>query len=70
MPFSPIHPHAFQFQNAFAPFLHSDGLPFAEVLEPAHVEQLCAEHQVCFGRLAKALWTPALTVWAFLGPIQ
>jgi len=66
MPLSPINPHAFQFQNAFAPFLHADGLPFADILDPAHVEQLGVEHQVCFGRLAKALWTPAITLWAFL----
>ncbi len=66
MPFSPIPPHAFQFKNACAPFLYGDALPLPDSLHPAQVQQRFTEHQVTFGRLASALWTPALTLWTFL----
>jgi putative transposase len=66
MPFSPIPPHAFQFKNALAPFLCGDALPLPESLNPEQVQHRFTEHQVRFGRLASALWTPALTLWTFL----
>jgi hypothetical protein len=64
MPFSPMPPHAFQFKNALAPFLCGDTLRLPESLNPEQVQQRFTEHQVRFGRLASALWTPALTLWA------
>lgn len=64
MPFSPSDPHSFQYKNTFAPFLHGHGLPFGDLLD--HVQQRADEHHVVFGRCAKALWTPAVTLWAFL----
>src|SRR4051794_24777826 len=66
MPFSSIPPHAFQYKNALAPFLCGAALPLPNSLNPAQVQQRFAEHQVSFGGLATALWTPALTLWAFL----
>jgi putative transposase len=66
MPFSSMPPHAFQFQNACAPFLYGDTLPLPGSFAPAQVEQRFTEHRVGFGRLATALWTPALTLWTFL----
>jgi len=66
MSFSPLPPHAFQFKNALAPFLYGDALPLPESLDPAQVQQRFTEHQVGFGHLGTAFWTPALTLWAFL----
>src|SRR5258708_21106690 len=66
MPFSPMLPHAFKFQNACAPFLCGDALPLPGSFTPAQVAQRFTEHRVAFGRLATALWTPALTLWTFL----
>ena len=39
MPFSPMSPHAFQYENVCAPFLDGDALPFPKILEPAQLEQ-------------------------------
>src|SRR6266446_6312665 len=66
MPFSPIQPQAFQLKNACAPFLCGAALPLSDSLDPAQVQQRFTEHRVSFGRLATALWTPALTLWTFL----
>src|SRR5437899_1252753 len=66
MPFSPIPPRAFQWKNACAPFLCGDALPLPDSFDPAQVQQHFAEHHVCFGRRASALWTPAITLWTFL----
>lgn len=56
----------FTFCQAFAPFAQGEDLPFAEVLTEADVARIFAEEKVCFGKLARSLWTPALTLWAFL----
>jgi hypothetical protein len=69
MSFSPIAPPAFQWQNACAPFLCGDALPLPESFHPQQVQQRFAEHQVRFGRLASALWTPAVTLWTCLRQI-
>lgn len=66
MPFSSLTPQTFQCQNAFAPFLPGDALPLADVLNLAQIQRRFTEHQVSFGQLASALWTPMLTLWAFL----
>jgi hypothetical protein len=54
------------FSQVLAPFQHHDGLPFAEVLPVALVEQACADAGVDFGTRNDAVFTPALTLWAFL----
>jgi hypothetical protein len=66
MPFSSMPPHAFQFKNALAPFLHGHTLPLPDSLDPDLVQQRFAVHPVTFGHHARAFWTPALTLWAFL----
>ena len=59
----------FNFQHAVAPFLEAEGLPLAGVLTAADLEQAFADEQVSFGRTSRSLWTPALTLWAFLGQV-
>jgi Transposase DDE domain len=59
-------PRDFQLQHALAPFVTGEGLPFAEVLRVADVARILAKHQVRLGRRRWSLWTPAVTLWAFL----
>jgi hypothetical protein len=57
------------FQATLAPFLQAEGLPFADVLTAADVEDACAAEGVAFGQSAKSFWTPALTLWTFLSQV-
>lgn len=63
---SPRCPH---FERTLAPFLTEEGLPFAQVLSAADVAQAFADEGVTFGRLPHAVFTPALTLWAFLSQV-
>ena len=58
--------HNFNFQNTFAPFAQDADLPLADVLTDAEVTRIFAEEQVFFGKMARAFWTPALTLWGLL----
>ena len=66
MPFSPLPPPRFPVQKRLRALSVREALPLPHILGPAQVEQRFAEYQVSFGQLASALWTPALTLWAFL----
>jgi putative transposase len=66
MSFSLRTPQTFQWQNACAAFLGADALPLPDSFNPQQVQQRCAAHHVRFGRLASALWTPAVTLWTCL----
>jgi putative transposase len=57
------------FEQALAPFLVSEGLPFADVLPPALVENLLANGDVVFGETEKSVFTPAVTLWAWLSQV-
>lgn len=57
------------FEQALAPFLASEGLPFADVLPAETVERAFAEESVCFGATKNSVFTPALTLWAFLSQV-
>src|SRR5271166_841634 len=61
--------HSFQFCHTLAPFLQADGLPLATVLTEADITQACADEQVSFGQTRRSFWTPALTLWAWLGQV-
>jgi putative transposase len=61
--------HDFNFQHVLAPFAQADELPFADTLTEADVAQVFAEEKVSFGKTRLAFWTPALTLWAFLGQV-
>ena len=58
-----------QFQAALAPFLTDDGLPFADALPADEVEQACREEGVHFGASSRSVYTPAVTLWAFLSQV-
>jgi hypothetical protein len=57
------------FTQALAPFHHDEGLPFAAVLPVAVVEQVFADEQVAFGDTRDSVFTPAVTLWAFLSQV-
>ena len=57
------------FEHALAPFLTDPGLPFAQVLPAADVERALADEGVTFGATKKSVFTPALTLWAFLSQV-
>jgi len=62
-------PHCPHFEHTLAPFLSDDGLPFAQVLPAAAVAQAFADEGVTFGTTPHAVFTPALTLWAFLSQV-
>jgi putative transposase len=57
------------FEQALAPFLQGQGLPFAAVLPTAVVQQAILDEEVTFGDTEKSVFTPAVTLWAFLSQV-
>jgi putative transposase len=57
------------FEHALAPFLVDKGLPFADVLPASFVEQALADEDVVFGDTKKSVFTPAVTLWAWLSQV-
>ena len=47
-------------------FLEKEGLPFAEVLPEEQIERVFAEEGVAFAQEDDCVYTPAITLWAFL----
>lgn len=50
-------------------FLQSEGLPFAEVLSEEEIEATFAEESVAFAKRADDIYTPAVTLWAWLSQV-
>ena len=50
-------------------FLQTDGLPFAEVLPEEEIAAALAEENVCFAQDEDDVYTPALTLWAWLSQV-
>jgi hypothetical protein len=57
---------ASDFRSCLAPFLQAPGLPFAEILSEQQVAAAFAAEDVAFGGDDDAIYTPSLTLWAFL----
>jgi putative transposase len=57
--------------SRFTTFLHSyaqdDGLPFASALTEEQIQQAASAEGVAFGADADCAFTPAVTLWAFVG---
>lgn len=69
MSFSMPRPGASSCDPVLAPFLHADGLPFANVLTADDIDQAFADEHVGFGQTRRSFWTPALTLWTFLSQV-
>lgn len=70
---SPLYPSQREAVNRNAlwlvPFLQAPGLPFAAVLSERDVDEAMAAEGVRFGQGSDAVYTPALTLWAFLSQV-
>jgi putative transposase len=55
-----------RFRLVLSSFMQRDDLPFAEVLPEAMIEQAFADADADFAREDDDVYTPALTLWAFL----
>ena len=53
-------------QSCLAPFFQAPGLPFAEVLSEKQIAEAFAAENVSFGDGDDAIYTPSVTLWAFL----
>ena len=58
-----------RFQLVLASFQQRDGLPFADVLRESQIESAFAEEGAAFAQAEEDVYTPALTLWAFLSQV-
>jgi hypothetical protein len=58
-----------RFRLVLASFLEHDSLPFASVLPETRIEQLFAEEGASFAQEAECIYTPAVTLWAWLSQV-
>jgi DDE family transposase len=63
MSFYPLHPN---FATVLRSFGSAAGLPFADALTEQDIHQACADEGVSFADATDAVYTPAITLWAFL----
>src|SRR5688572_16483679 len=54
------------FATVLNSFGHDARLPFADVLSEADIEQACRDEDVSFAQDPDDVYTPAVTLWAFL----
>jgi len=60
-------PH--RFRLVLLSFLQRDSLPFANVLDEEQIQQVFDEQQVSFAQDEDAVYTPPITLWAFLSQV-
>jgi putative transposase len=58
-----------RFRLVLSSFAQQDGLAFASVLPEATITQVFAEAEADFGQEEDDIYTPALTLWAFLSQV-
>ena len=69
MPFYPPSSSCRSFEAALAPFVTDEGLPFANVLPAEHIEQVCRDEGISFGRSSRSVYNAAVTLWTFLSQV-
>jgi hypothetical protein len=69
MPFYISRPLGSSFTTFLESFAQDSGLPFATVLNEEQIQQAAKLEGVCFGQGAKDVFTPAITLWAFVGQV-
>jgi len=60
-------PH--RFRLVLSSFLQHDGLPFTDVLDEQSIQKAFDEHQASFAQDEDAVYTPPITLWAFLSQV-
>src|SRR5271167_1975355 len=58
-----------QFRLVLSSFMQHDGLPFADALPEETIQQAFDDAGVTFGQDDDAVYTPAVTTWAFLSQV-
>jgi len=58
-----------RFRLVLSSFMQHDGLPFAQVLPEPMIQQAFADAEADFAEDEDAIYTPALTLWAFLAQV-
>jgi len=58
-----------RFRLVLSSFMQHDGLPFADVLSEERIQQAFDDARATFGRDDDAVYTPAVTLWAFLSQV-
>lgn len=58
-----------RFHLVCASFLQTDELPFSDVLPEDKIQQVFDQHGVAFGQEESDVYTPAITLWAFLSQV-
>jgi putative transposase len=58
-----------RFQLVLSSFLQHEGLPFAEVLPEERIQQVFQEADATFAHDEDGIYTPAVTLWAFLSQV-
>jgi hypothetical protein len=61
-----MYPQRPTFASVLRSFGAVDGLPFADVLTEQVIQKACADEKVFFGDGDDDIYTPAVTLWAFL----
>jgi hypothetical protein len=61
-----FYPQRPTFATVLRSFGSGDGLPFADVLTSQDIQNACDTEHVCFGNGKSDVYTPAVTLWAFL----
>lgn len=54
------------FRSVLRTFAQDPDLPLADLLPEEQIQRACQEEGVCFAQASHHVWTPALTLWAFL----
>ena len=58
-----------RFSLILSSFMQHDGLPFSDALPEAQIERAFAEEDALFAQDEDAIYTPAITLWAFLSQV-
>jgi hypothetical protein len=58
-----------RFRLILASFLQGSGLPFADILPEEQIEEAFAERDANFAEEDDCIYTPAITLWAFLSQV-
>ena len=67
--YPPSRPLSKRFRLVLASFLHRPDLPFADVLSERSIEKAFDDEDAAFAEDDDAVFTPAVTLWAFLSQV-
>ena len=66
----PFYEQPQPFQRVLSSFMQQDGLPFADVLTEEKIQHAFDDEGVCFAQGEDDVYTPAVTLWAFMSQVD